>query len=144
MDHRSLDRPHTICPISGPPTLKFYIVFVHLHISASGSEEPTPRPLNAVFIPDTASRVNECSSRLHDFQLPKNIILIIRGLCPCPINPSEGPTIFISFQRQTLYEPLSPSKELDSRVCDSCYYYHVAVKDSMPAFESSNHRPGDS
>ena len=81
MDHRSLHRPHTICSVSGPSTLKFYIVFIHLHISASGCEESTPWPLDPVFIPDTASRVYECTVRVTSIKQPPNWGQIHRNFC---------------------------------------------------------------
>jgi hypothetical protein len=47
--------------------LKLNIVLVDLHVGALGGKEVPPRPLNAVFIPDTASRVNESNCSLNNF-----------------------------------------------------------------------------
>ncbi len=67
MYHTSLDRSHSIHPVCGPPTLKFYIMLVHLHVQAPDSEETPSWLLGDVFIPYTASKINESSCSLNDF-----------------------------------------------------------------------------
>ena len=77
MNHRSLDGSDSIHPVGGPMTLKLNAVFVNFHAGAPGGEEAPPRPLDTVFIPNTAPRVNETSPSLNNLQLAKDIILII-------------------------------------------------------------------
>ena len=65
--HRSLDGSHSICPVPGPPTLEIYIALAHLHVQAPGYEETPSWSLDAIFIPYTASRINESSCSLNYF-----------------------------------------------------------------------------
>ena len=51
-------------------------MLVDFHVGAPSGEEAPSRPLNAVFIPDTAPRVYE-SSRCFDLQLAKDVLLIV-------------------------------------------------------------------
>jgi hypothetical protein len=77
MNHGSLDGPHTVGSFGRPTTLKFDIVLVDLHVGTPGGEKMPPRPLYAVLIPGTASRVYECNRSLNNFQFSKKIVLII-------------------------------------------------------------------
>jgi hypothetical protein len=72
-----LDCPHTVGSVCRPTILKLNIVLVDLHVGTPGGEEMPPRPLYAILIPDTASRVYECSRSLNNFQFSKNVVLII-------------------------------------------------------------------
>ncbi len=77
MNHRSLDGSDSIRPVGGPTTLKLNVVFFNFHVGAPSGEEALPQPLDTVFIPNTAPRVNETCPSLNNLQLAKDIILII-------------------------------------------------------------------
>ncbi len=94
MNHWSLGSSHPIGSISRPTALKLDIMLVYLHVGAPGGEEMLPRPLNAVLIPDTASRVNECSRSFNNFQFSKNVVLIIWRLSPQTIGSAKSLTFF--------------------------------------------------
>ncbi len=67
MYHWLLNGSQTIYPVSGPPALKLYVMLVHLRIWTPGRDEAPSWSLDAVFIPYTASRINERGSGLNDF-----------------------------------------------------------------------------
>ncbi len=142
--HWSLNDSHSISPVSRPAALKLYVVLVYLHAQAPGSEEAPSWALDTLFILYTASRINESSCSLNDFQLPKDVVLIIWCLCPWSIWSSIPLAIFKSFSAQSSEEPLSPSKELNTQIHNACYRNHVAIQDSMTTFKPPHNWPRDS
>jgi hypothetical protein len=103
MNHGLLDGPHTVGYVGRPMTLKLDIVLVNLHVGTPGGEEMPPRPLYAVLIPGTASRVYECSRSLNNFQFSKNSVLIIWRLSPQTIGSAKGPSFFKSILSKSLH-----------------------------------------
>ncbi len=77
MIHRLLDGSYYVSPVNGPTTLKLNVMFVNYHVCAPSGEEAPPQPLDTVFIPNTAPKVNETCPSLNNLQLAKDIILII-------------------------------------------------------------------
>ncbi len=74
----------------------------------------------------------------------KKIVLIIWSLFHWSIWSLKRPAIFETFSPQPSEEPLSPSKELNTQICNACYRNHKAIQDSMTNFEPPHNWPRDS